>query len=601
VQIRIAAALLATLSTPAAFAQERAPLPPVLAWSGASEKWIATPGDPWITPAERTGFTETPSYAETRAWLERLVAASPLLTLESFGTTAEGRDLYSIRASKGGTGKPVVLIQAGIHSGEIDGKDAGLMLLRDIALRDKADLLDSVDLVFVPIYNADGHERTSPYNRPNQRGPNNPGTRSTAQNINLNRDYAKADAPETQAMLRLLNRLDPVLYIDMHVSDGFDHGYDVTYTFAGWGRHVQSQAITRWLNGSFTTGVDAFVKRMGHAPHFYPSAIDERDLSKGLRVAAEGPRYSTGYGDFARIPTVLVEMHCLKPYRQRVLGAYALMEGALRHVARDAAALRAAIDADRAERPSALAVRWERDERPQAWVPFTGMTLERYRSPASGEDEVRYVGRTQPLKLPIIGQKPVASVTVPQAWWVPASATEVIARLDLHGIRYDRIDAPRTLDLDMVRLSEPKLGPASEQRVMVAGAFTHENRHETLPAGSVRVAYDQPKGLLAAALLEAEAPDSFLAWGFFPGILQKSGGMERFASAPMAEAMLARDPALRAAFEARLASDPAFAADGAARLAWFIDRSPYRDDRYLLYPIGRELADQVGRRRADPG
>ncbi|WP_093317428.1 M14 family metallopeptidase [Sphingomonas jatrophae] len=585
----LAAGLLAGLATPPEAPPARAPLPPVMAWHGASERLIAQAGDPWITPAERNGFAATPSYAETRAWLERLVAASPLLALERFGTTPEGRDLFFVRARKGAAGKPVVLIQAGIHSGEIDGKDAGLMLLRDIALRGKDDLLDRVELVFVPIYNADGHERTSPYNRPNQRGPNNPGSRSTAQNINLNRDYAKADAPETQAMLRLLNRLDPILYIDMHVSDGFDHGYDVTYTFAGWGRHVQSKAITAWLNTSFQRGVDTFVRRMGHNPSFYPSAIDERDLSKGLRVAAEGPRYSTGYGDHARIPTVLVEMHCLKPYRQRVLGAYAMMEGALRHVGRDAAALRTAIAADRADRPAALTVTWARDETPLAWVKFDGMALERYRSPASGEEEVRYVARPQPLKLPIIGQKPVASVALPRAWWVPASATAVIERLDLHGIGYERIDAPRTLDLDMVRLADPKLGPASEQRVMMSGTMRHERRRETMPAGSVRVPYDQPKGLLAAALLEAEAVDSVLVWGFFPGMLQAAGGMERYAGAPLAERMLAADPALRAAFEAKLAADPAFAADGAARLDWFIARSPYGDSRHLLYPIGREL------------
>ena len=142
-----------------------APLPPAMAWSGASERLIAAPGERWITPAERARFETTPSYAETRAWLERLTAASPLLALHTFGRTPDGRDLFYVRAGKGGSAKPVILIQAGIHSGEIDGKDAALMLLRDIALRGKDDLLDRVDLVFVPIYNADGHERTSPWNR----------------------------------------------------------------------------------------------------------------------------------------------------------------------------------------------------------------------------------------------------------------------------------------------------------------------------------------------------------------------------------------------------------------------------------------------------
>ena len=565
-------------------------LPPVMPWSGRSEALIAKPGDPWITPAEANGFTATPSYAETHAWIDRLVAASPLLSREVFGRTSEGRALYAVRAHRGAAGKPVVLIQAGIHSGEIDGKDAGLMLLRDIALRDKADLLAQVDIVFVPIYNADGHERASPYNRPNQRGPNNPGERSTPQGINLNRDYAKADAPETQGMLALLRRLDPVLYLDLHVSDGFDHGYDVTYTFAAWGTYTQSPAITAWLNGSFQAGVDPFVRRMGHHPHFYPSAIDERDLSKGLRFASEGPRYSTGYGDYARIPTVLVEMHCLKPYRQRVLGAYAMMEGAIRQTARDLPALQAAIAADRAARPDTLTVKWERRTTPIAQVPFTAMAAERYRSPASGEEELRYLARTEETRVPVIGQDAVAQVAPPRAWWVPASATAVIARLDLHGIRYERIAAPREMTLDRVRLSEPRLGPVTDGRVMLsAGGFHHAPEAALWRAGSVRVPYDQPRGLLAAALLEPEAVDSLLAWGFFPEMLQADGGMERYASVPMAEAMLARDPALKAAFEDRLRHDPAFAADGAARLAWFVARSPYADDRHLLYPIGREV------------
>lgn len=573
--------------SPAA-AQERPALPPVLPWSGKSERSIARMDDPWITPAEWAGFRKTPSHEETRAWLEKLVAASPLLALENFGKSAEGRDLYHVRASSG-SNRPVVLIQAGIHAGEIDGKDAGLMLLRDIALRGKADLLDKVDLVFVPIYNADGHERASPRNFPHLRGPDNPGTVATAQGLNLNRDYAKADAPETQAMLSLLRRLDPVLYIDMHVSEGFDHAYDVTYTSAGWGRHFQSQAITEWLNGPFHSGVDAFLRGMGHNPHFYPSANDDRDLDKGLRIAAEGPRYSTGYGDFARIPTVLVEMHNLKPYRQRVLGAYAMMEAALRQTARDLPHLQGAISRDRAERPETLALRWQRDDSPLEWITFSGVAHETYRSPATGEMELRYLARPRQLRIPVFGQKPVLTVTLPEAWWVPAGATEVIRRLDLHGIAYERIEAPRTLDLDMVRLIHARPGPVIEGRMTVGGEMIHETRRETMPSGSLRIPRDQPRGLLAAELLEPEAVDSFLAWGFFPGMIQMPDTPDRLASLSVAEELLRADPQVRAQFESRLAQDAQFANDADARLAWLVAHTPFGDDRAGLYPIGREL------------
>lgn len=589
-----ALALLSSLLCSGALHAQTAPvLPPALPWWGPSESAIGETGDPWITPAEASRFEQTPSYAKTRAFLERLTAESPLLTIESFGTSAEGRDLYFVRASSAPEeNRPVVLVQAGIHSHEIDGKDAGLMLLRDIAFRGKAELLAKVDLVFVPIYNADGHERGSRFNAPHLRGPENPGTRNTAQNINLNRDYAKAAAPETRAMLALLRRLDPVLYIDMHVSDGFDHGYDVTYTYAGWGRHVQSQAITEWLNGAFESGVDRFVRSQGHNPHFYPSAIDDQQIDKGLRVAAEGPRYSTGYGDFARIPTVLVEMHHLKPYRQRVLGAYAMMEGALRTASVTLPKLKDAIAADRAARPEVLAVEWERDADPFQTILFTGVDYERVVSPASGTEEVRYLGRTETWQLPITGQHATATVRLPAAWWVPAAETDVLALLDLHGIEYERIADARTTELDMVRLTDVALGSVYDAAVRMSADMTHERRAVTMPAGSARVPYDQPRGLLAAALLEPEAGDSVFAWGLFPELAEGSSSPDRFILAATAERMLETNPDLRRKFEQRLASDANFASDAAARLAWFAERSPHFAPPPVFYPIGRELAEQ---------
>jgi hypothetical protein len=577
-------------------AQTRAPLPPELPWEGASEALIAASNDRWVTPAESAGFRLTPSYAETREWLERLAAGSPLVSLHSFGTSAEGRELYYVKVASGSQPKPVVLVQAGIHAHEIDGKDAGLMLLRDIALRGKGSLVDRVDLVFVPIYNVDGHERASVLNAPHLRGPENPGTRGTAQGINLNRDYAKADAPETRAMLALLREMDPVLYIDVHVADGFDHGYDVTYTFAGWGRYAQSEAITRWLNGAFQSGVDAHVREAGHNPHFYPAAIDGSDITKGLRVSSEGPRYSTGYGDYARIPTVLVEMHNLKPYRQRVLGAYAMIEGALRTAARDLSALQSVIAADRASRPESLVVRWERDETPVEVIAFTGVAYETYTSPASGAEEVRYLARTEEWQLPVIGQRPAASVALPAAWWVPPAETAVIALLDLHGIDYERISAEHTLPLDQVRIRDARLEPVYDTRVRMTGEMVHEVQSVTLPAGSVRVPYDQPRGLLAAALLEPEAVDSVFSWGFFHRLMEPRGSMERYNSVPMAEAMLELDDGLRRAFDGWLARNPEAAANPQARLDWLLAATPY-GAALPLYPIAREL--RQGRAKPD--
>jgi len=563
-------------------------LPPPLPWSGKSERLVATADDPWITPAERAGFRTTPNYAETRAWLERLAAASPLVDLEAFGRSGEGRDLLMVRLHKGSSAKPVVLVQAGIHAGEIDGKDAGLMLLRDIALRGRDELLDRVDLVFVPIYNPDGHERASAWNFVALRGPAQKGTVGNARGINLNRDYAKADAPETRAMIALLRRLDPILYIDCHVSDGFDMGYDVTFTYAGWGRYARHRATAGWLETRFGPAAMTALKRAGHQPAIYPSPIDTREPTKGVRYSPEGPRYSTGYGDFVGIPTVLVENHMLKPYRQRVLGTYVLLEAALRVAGRDAGRIAAAKAADRASRPKTLLTRWKPATKSIGWINnFRGVAFDWYRSPATGRLEQRWLGRPVTWRMPIIGQERTETVRLPRAWWVPPDQKEVADRLRLHGVGFETVAAPHEMALDRATLVEPRLLAPSDGRVPLEARVTHAVVRETMPAGSLRVPADQPLGLLAAALLEPESQDSFLAWGFFAEVMARPQGAEAFVLAPLADAALASDAGLRAAFDAKLASDQAFAADADARLAWFAERLP-RGVGVRTYPVHRE-------------
>ncbi|MEO6433915.1 MAG: M14 family metallopeptidase [Sphingomicrobium sp.] len=584
----IALAALAAAST-----DLTAPLPPAMAWHGASEALVATPGDPWTTPSEAANFATTPSYDQTRAWLERLVAASPLLKLEVFGRSPQGRDLYAIRASKPGTSrKPLLLAQGGIHSGEIDGKDAGLMLLRDIALRGKDGLLDRADLLFVPIFNVDGHERSSRWNRPNQRGPDNQGWRTTAQNLNLNRDYLKADTAEMRAMIALLRREQPSLYLDLHVTDGVDYQYDITFMFSGWdGLYAHSPQIGAWLDQAYRPALSAALARAGHVPGAYVDALDPRDPDKGIHFGADQPRYSTGYADLARIPAVLVEAHSLKPYRQRVLGNYVLIEESLRLVGEQGATIAAAIAADRSSRPVTEVLAYKPLARPTGAIPdFKGVAHSSYVSKASGGKEVRWLGRPVTQRMPVWTDVPATTVTLPAAWWVPATKPGVIALLKLHGVIVEPVAQPRAVNVDMVRLAGPKLLAADEGHIPVSfGRFSHALRQEIFPVGSVRVASDQPLGLLAAAMLEPEGGDSLLHWNFFPEILMRTEYIEGYAIAPLAEKMLAADPALAREFAAKLKTDPKFARDAEARLQWFYERTPYYDDRYLLYPVGREL------------
>src|SRR5215469_465455 len=197
--------------------------------------------DEWSTPAEKSCYATTPDYAETMAYLKRVEAAAPRqVKIEAFGKTGEGRELNIVIASRDGVfdpaaihaaKRPIVLVQNSIHAGEMDGKDACLALLRDMVItKSKASLLDRAVFVFIPMYNLDGHEKRSRYNRINQNGPAEIGWRGNGTNLNLNRDYLKADAPETRVFMAMFHRWLPDFFVGDHVTDGADYQYDVTFT-----------------------------------------------------------------------------------------------------------------------------------------------------------------------------------------------------------------------------------------------------------------------------------------------------------------------------------------------------------------------------------
>ncbi len=577
---------------------DQAFLPPAPSWNGASKALLRDASDPWVTAFEADAAHDfSPSYADTRAWFDRLDAASDLIRIEQFGVSPEGRPIYAVIASKDGAtldpSKPVLLAQAGIHPGEIDGKDAGMMLLRDMAFYGKDGLLDRANLILIPILSVDGHERTSPYSRPNQRGPRNQGWRHTATNQNLNRDFMKLDQAEMQAVMGLIHKYNPDLYVDIHVTDGIDYQYDVTYGYNGedgvWSR---SPAIAQWLDDAFKPEMNAALEAQGHIPGELVFAIDDRDPKKGMNDGGLGERYSNGWGSAAHIPTILIENHSLKPHEQRVLGTYVFLEEALKVLAEKSQSLRAAIGADRALRPAELPANFIGDEQPIRIRPFKGILYDTYDSAASGRPELRWLGQPDPVlwQVPYFGSRPTLTLKRPTAYWVPSYRADIIGRLQTHGVQMETLAATRTVAVDMLRLVDPKVSARTNEGhvPITVGEVRTEAKDWTFPVGSVRVPTDQPMGDVAILLLEPQSSESFFAWGMFPEVLNRVEYIEAYAIAPLAEKMLAADPALKAEFEAKLAAEPAFAADGDARLAWFYERTPFYDQRFRLYPVGRE-------------
>lgn len=583
-------------------AADEAILPPELPWDGASRALMAPPDATWITPAEASGLTRTPSYEETFAWLDRLVEASPALRKVSLGKSHQGRDLWMIIASADGaftpetmraTGKPLMLAHAGIHSGEIDGKDAGLMLLRDMTVRGtRSDLLARTNLLFIPILNVDGHERSSRFGRINQRGPEEMGWRTNARNQNLNRDFAKLDTPEVRALVQVFNDWQPDLYVDLHVTDGADYQYDITWGFNG--DHAYSPRTSRWLADRLGVAATRDLKAQGHVPGPLIFLVEPRDPSQGMYEWTAGPRFSTGYGDLRHLPSVLVENHSLKPYDQRVLGTYVFLESALRTLAQHFGELRSAVLEDRAQRSTSVTLAWKVPDTEPPMVELLGIESRLEASPISGGVHLEYTGKPVTVRLPLLrATEAAAQAERPEAYWVPAHWAEVIERLWLHGIHMERTTEWRELEVEMYRVKDAGLeADPFEGHARVTGTPQREQRMQRFAPGSARIPVDQPLGDLAMVLLEPDSPDSFFRWGFFLEAMQRTEYVEEYVMEPMARRMLQEDPELAAEFHSKLLKDSDFAGSERDRLQWFYRRTPFFDDQWALYPVAREMRNQ---------
>ncbi len=564
--------------------------------------------DALTTVSERSGFTRTGRYEEVPALCDAFAKAYPQsVRCIDFGISPEGRPMKALVASTSGAldaatanerGLPVVLIQGGIHAGEIDGKDAGFLALREILQgKDAKGSLDKLVWVFVPVFSVDGHERFGAWNRPNQRGPVEMGWRTTAQGYNLNRDYVKADAPEMQAMLALLNEWDPLAVVDLHVTDGAKFEHDVSIqvepVHAG-------DAELRKAGRSWRDAVIDDLARQGSLPlPYYPSFVVSDDPTSGFEDGVPPPRFSHGYFWLRNRMAMLVETHSWKEYPVRVRITRNTIVSVLEQVARHGRQwLQVAHDADaRASRPGTQPIPLAYAASKQSHlVDFRGYAYTRTPSEVSGALMTRYDDTTpQTWKIPLRDDiQPSVSAVPPAAGYIVpvAHATWVGAKLKQHGIEFHTLAARPKAVVETFRADEATPAPASvegHQRLTVKGEWRSDTRD--IGAGALFVPITQAKARLVMSILEPLAPDSLVGWGEFNNAFERKEYMEDYVAEEVAREMLASNPALQAKFEQRLKNDDKFAKDPTARLEFFYRLHPSWDERYNLYPVMRSDTD----------
>ncbi|MEJ7812558.1 MAG: M14 family metallopeptidase [Gemmatimonadaceae bacterium] len=503
------------------------------------------------TRAERTSYAETSTYADVIAFLDSLrVRAGGAVWLGSMGRTNEGREIPYVIASNRPVatpaearrlGRPVVYVQGNIHAGEVEGKEALLALLRDLVFEGRPNALDSLVLIAVPIYNADGNEKFAAQarNRGAQNGPEMVGQRPNAQGLDLNRDYIKAEAPETRAALALLNAWDPDVFVDLHTTDGSYHGYALTYSPS----LNPAAPLGAWARDTLLPELRRRVRRRGFETYDYGNFSDEDGRASPTDTLKDRwatydhrPRFGTNYYGLRNRVSVLSEAYSHDPFERRVLATYAYVDELLSLVASRRDRVRAMTVAADWVPPAAPASARETPIRSElTTTPKTDLVISEDLVRVADSSAVtqpgvqrglRRTGHFRTQRMPVYDRfTPTLRRARPAAYALDSTQADALRLLRLHGVLVERLAAPeqRTVERfvvdSVVKAQRPFQG---HNEVRLAGRWERVER--TLAAGTYIVpSLGQPLGILATYLLEPESDDGLVTWNVFDPQLRAGG------------------------------------------------------------------------------
>jgi hypothetical protein len=562
----------------------------------------------WLTHFEKSNQLESPDYENTLKYFQKFADKTPFVNIKTIGLTPQGRELKVIIVSKDKafsaeqakkTGKAIVLIQNGIHPGEVEGKDACMLLLREILItKEKQYLLDNTILLIIPVLNVDGHERVSPFNRPNQNGPKKMGWRTNALNLNLNRDYLKVDTPEIKSFLKLFNDWLPDFMIDNHTTNGADYQYHVTYgieTHQNIDRDLVNLIDKKYLP-YLTNNVedDGFI--VGPYMEFKSGTIES-----GILDLPAPPRLSHGYCATQNRVCLLVETHSLKPFANRVFSTKSMMEHTISFVNdnhKEILLLNRSADrqtiknylVNKKKFPLVLAGNGKFDK-----FLFKGFEWYDEHSEITGSTVRKYTDNPMEVEIPIFNKaNSLKKIIVPAAYLIPPQFSDVTDVIKSHSINFNILNTNKKLKVEKYRFTNVKFAPRPYEGSQLP-SFQCNSFSEwiEIEAGTLIVYTNQRQLRVIINLLEPEAPDSFVSWGFFNAFFERKEYAEAYVMEPYAKQMIKDNPDLRSEFYKKLNDDESFRNNEGERLDFFYKRSPFYDKGENVYPIMRLLNSKV--------
>jgi len=552
------------------------------------------------TVFEQSDSTRTATYQEGMNWWNRFANQYPSVQMQSMGLTDSGKHLHLITVSTDETfdyktlhqqNKCILLINNAIHPGEPDGVEATMMLVRDLVQhKNGMQLPDNVVLAIIPFYNIGGVLNRNSHTRANQNGPESYGFRGNARNLDLDRDFTKADSYNALSFSKIFHMVDPNIMIDNHVSDGAD--YQHVMTLLATQHNKLGGDLGNYLHDQMVPGVFKRMKEKGYDLVPYVNDFNATP-EEGWNEFYDSPRYSSGYAALFGTFSFMPEAHMLKPFKIRVPADYALMQSFIDFAHKNGDKIRALHDQfkQQIQTKQEFPFHWKVDSTRHDMITYKGYKSGHKPSKISGQPRL-YYDEDKPFtkQVPFFDYfKAQKHIQKPDAYIIPQGWHRVIKRLKVNDVKMRRLPHDTTMQVEVYHIADYKSldQPYEMHHVNHDVKVTSREKSISFRKGDYYIPMTQPANRYLLNMLEPEAKDSFFAWNFFDTILQRKEYYSPYVFEDLAAKYLKEHPALRDSLEKKRKADSSFANSASAQLRYIYTHSPWSEPEYLRYPVYR--------------